>query len=90
MSDNIIASASGARILDKIAYKLGWTRGTIGAIRARAKWKAAGTPAVDAGSQATYPVVTGDLAYDYTNGYAYICSVAPTANTAATFVKMHA
>lgn len=90
MSDNLIAAKNGGNILNKICLKLGWGRGTIGAIRKVARWEAAGTPAVDAGSQATYPVATGDLAYDYTNGYAYICSVAPTANTAATFVKIHA
>ena len=90
MSDNIGTAANGSRIRDVIFEKLGWGRGALGAIARKAKWQAAGTPAVDAGSQATYPVETGDLAWDYTNSYAYICTVAPTANTAATFVKMHA
>ena len=90
MADNIEAAQNKSRIRDVIFEKLGWRRGALGAIAERAKWQADGTPAVDAGSQATYPVAAGDLAYDYTNVYAYICSVAPTANTAATFVKMHA
>lgn len=90
MSDNIAAARAHANVFDKICYKLGWGRGTMGAIRKRARWVASGTPAVDAGSQATYPVAASDLAYDYTNGYAYVCTVAPTANTAATFVKLHA
>ena len=90
MTDNLNAARYGSSVLNKICLKLAWGRGTIGALRRKAKWFAAGTPAVDAGSQATYPVETGDLAFDVTNSYAYICSVAPTANTAATFVKMHA
>jgi len=90
MADNIIATSRRSRVFDKICLKLGWPRGSIGGLRRKAKWHAAGTPAVDAGSQATYPVATGDLAWDVTNSYAYICSVAPTANTAATFVKLHA
>jgi hypothetical protein len=89
MADTVVVSRN-SRVFDKICLKLTWPRGSIGGIRRRAKWSAAGTPAVDAGSQATYPVAVGDLAWDYTNSYAYICSVAPTANTAATFVKMHA
>jgi hypothetical protein len=89
MADTVVPSRN-SRVFDKICLKLTWPRGTIGGIRRRAKWSANGTPAVDAGSQASYPVQTGDLAWDYSNSYAYICSVAPTANTAATFVKMHA
>lgn len=87
---NKIEVSRNSRVFDKICTKLTWPRGSIAGIRRRAKWSAAGTPAVDAASQDTYPVQTGDLAWDYTNSYAYICSVAPTANTAATFVKLHA
>ena len=90
MVNKIEFKHNNSRILDKIFEKLGWTRGTIGAIRRRAQWSAAGVPAVDSGSQNTYPVETGDLAWDYTNGDAYICTVAPAASTAATFVKLHA
>lgn len=90
MADTVIAARNKGRVLDKICLKLGWARGSIGGIKKRARWYSAGTPAVDAGSQATYPVATGDLAWDVTNSYAYIATVAPTANTAATFVKLHA
>ena len=90
MSDNIIAAKNKSRIFDKICLKLGWPRGGCSGIKRRCRWEADGTPAVDANSHAAYPVKTGDLAYDYTNDYAYIDSVAPTASTAATFVKLHA
>jgi len=90
MADTVVAVSHRSRVFDKVCLKLGWPRGSIGGLRRRAKWYAAGTPAVNAGSQATYPVATGDLAWDATNSYAYICTVAPTANTDATFVKLHA
>jgi hypothetical protein len=51
-------------------------------------WESDGIPAVDAGSQATYPVKKGDLAFDYTNNKIYVCSVAPTAEANATFVEI--
>lgn len=54
-------------------------------------WVAASAdPAVDAGSQGTYPVSVGDFAYRVDTDEAFICSVAPTANTAATFIQLHA
>jgi len=87
---NKIETSRKCRVFDKICKKLTWPRGSISGLRRRAKWSAAGTPAVDANSHGTYPVQTGDLAWDYTNGYAYICTVAPAASTAATFVKLHA
>ena len=79
-----------AGILDKSGEKLGWTRGTVGAIRKRAQWSADGAPAVDIADRDDYPVKAGDLAWDYTNGDAYICTVAPTGSVNATFVKLHA
>ncbi len=90
MSNTVIATSRKSRVFDQICLKLTWPRGSISGLRKRAKWHSDGTPAVDAASQATYPVAVGDLAWDYTNSYAYIATVAPTANTAATFVKMHA
>jgi hypothetical protein len=90
MANNIIAASRRSSIFDKICLKLRWPRGSIGGLRRKAKWYAAGTPAVDANSHTTYPVSIGDLAWDTTNSYAYINTVAPTANTAATFVKLHA
>ena len=56
---------------------------------ARRIWLAAGVPAVDAGSQGTYPLARGDLALDTTNNDAYVVSVAPTANTAATVILLN-
>jgi hypothetical protein len=90
MADNIEVAQNHGRVLDKILYKLGVQRGTIGALRRKARWVSDGTPVVDAGSHTTYPVATADLVYDHTNEYAYICTVAPTASTDATFVKLHA
>ena len=90
MADNLIAAQDKSRVFNKICLKLRWPRGSIGGIKRRARWHSDGAPAVDAGSQATYPVKLGDLAYDFTNDAGYIASVEPTANTAATFVKMHA
>lgn len=90
MADTVIATSRRSRIFDKICLKLTWPRGSVGGLRRRAKWQSAGAPSVDIGSQAAYPVSVGDLAWDYTNGHAYIATVAPTASTAATFVKLHA
>lgn len=90
MADTVVAAGRKSRVFDKICLKLRWPRGSIGGLRRRARWYSNGVPAVDIGSQAAYPVRTGDLAWDYTNSHAYIATVAPTANTAATFVKMHA
>lgn len=47
-------------------------------------------PAVDAASQGTYPVQIGDFAYRVDDDEVFICSVAPAANTAATFIQLHA
>lgn len=88
MANKLEAAGSGSRIRDKIFRSLGWGRGALGAIARKSKWQAAGTPAVDAASQDTYPVALGDLAWDYTNSLPYICTVVPAANTAATFVKL--
>jgi len=49
---------------------------------------ASADPAVDAGSQAAYPVAAGDFAYRLDSDEPFVCTVAPTANTAATFVQL--
>lgn len=90
MGNTVVASKDKGRIFDKICLKLGWSRGSLGGIKKRARWQCTETPAVDSGSQAAYPVQVGDLAYDTTNKYAWICSVAPAAGTAASFIKLHA
>ena len=58
----------------------------------RRAWRCTGAPTVDAGSQSTYPVLAGDYLLDQTAGAraGYTCTVSPTANTAGTFVKLHA
>ncbi len=90
MTNKLAVSHDKGRTFDKICLKLGWSRGSLGGIKKISRWQAAGTPAVDANSHTTYPVKTGDLVWDTTGENAYICTVAPTANTAATFVKLHA
>jgi len=90
MANNIAAAQPGARVFELILQKLGIRRGSLGALKKKARWISDGEPSVDANSHNAYPVDTGDIAYDYTNKYAYICSVKPTASTAATFVKLHA
>ena len=92
MADNIIKAKDGERVLSKIAKKLtlsaNGSRAGLSAARNRAWW-AKGVPAVDANSHEDFPVQLGDPAYDNTNNDAYVCTVKPTASTAATFVKMN-
>lgn len=90
MTNNLSAVKNKGRAFDSICRKLGWTRGSLAAIKHKCKWYSDSTPAVDANSHGTYPVQLGEMAYDHTGDAAYICSVKPTASTAATFVKMHA
>jgi hypothetical protein len=59
--------------------------------RERRMWVSASSdPAVDANSHTTYPVAVGDCALRADTEAAFICTVAPTANTAATFVQVSA
>ena len=59
--------------------------------RGRRVWVAADAdPNVDANSHETYPVQVGDFAYRVDDDEAFICTVAPTASTASTFVQLHA
>ena len=51
-------------------------------------WQCTAAPTVDQGSQATYPIALGDFIYDYGNSAPYVCTVAPAASTAGTFVKL--
>ena len=93
MADNIVKAKNGERVLSKIFKALtlssNGSKAGLAAARKRAWWSA-GAPTVDAASQETYPVQLGDLAYDVTNSQGHICTVVPTASTAATFVKLHA
>ena len=91
MADNLNIAKNGSRVLSKILKKLSFSAsGHSKYVLLKATWWSTGAPAVDAGSQGTYPVALGNLAYDNTNDDAYICTVIPAANTAATFVKMNA
>jgi hypothetical protein len=90
MANNINAAKNKARVFDKICLKLGWPRGGCQGLKRRARWYSTGTPVVDANSHEAYPVKNADLALDVTNTYAWICTVQPATNTAATFVKLHA
>lgn len=92
MADNITSIAKNGDIaIGKIMKKLTHGSGTWEQSLRRRVWLVAtNAPSVDLGSQATYPVRTGDLVYRVDSDYAYICTVAPTATTAATFVKLHA
>ena len=93
MADTVIHAKNGEAVLRKWFKKVGLSANGVNAAIGSAKrrcWWAAGVPAVDAGSQATYPVQTGDLCYDNTNDDAYICTVAPAAATAMTVVKCNA
>ena len=47
-------------------------------------------PLVDANSHGTYPVSIGDWAYRVDTDEVFICSVAPAASTASTFIQLHA
>lgn len=90
MASTVRSAGSGSRIRDKIFRKLGWARGAMGAIAKVAKWQSDGAPTIETTDYLAYPAKTGDLAYDYTSGHAYVCTVAPTASVNATFVKLHA
>ena len=106
MADTLSRTRGGKRILSKILKRLergssmttyagqnstsprAWLR------RKKRVWvvgpNTAADPAVDANSHLTYPVKVGELAYREDSDEAFICSVAPTANTAATFIQLHA
>jgi hypothetical protein len=94
MADTVIKPARGAMVMAKWFKKLGLSangpKAGLAAMINRCWYAASADPAVDAGSQATYPVQVGDPAYRVDSDEAFICSVAPTANTAATFVQLNA
>lgn len=87
MADTVRLAKDGEAVLAKILRSLG--KHNLGELKHRL-WTSNGAPAVDAGSQATYPVEIGDLAMRESNNMPYVCTVAPTANTAATFVALKA
>jgi len=101
MADTLVVPRNGSRVLSKILQRL--QRGSSMTTTANQKsslnishfkrhiWVATSAdPAVDAGSQDSYPVSVGDLAYRLDTDEVFVCSVAPAAATAATFIQMHA
>jgi hypothetical protein len=87
MADNttIAPASNGDRAFHKFIKSTVHT--TTNGIKKR-MWLCSGAPTVDAGSQATYPIKLGDFLYDYTNSAGYVCTVAPAAGAAGTFVKV--
>lgn len=102
MGDSLTITKSPRRVFSKILQRLfrgasyiTAADGSLHSLNLR-RWQkhvwfaATADPAVDAGSQDTYPVRLGELAYREDTDEAFICSVAPTANTNATFIQLHA
>lgn len=90
---NISIAENKGRVFDSICRKLGWSRGGCQGLKKRAKFYSTGAPVIakeDIADYAGVCAITGDLAYDYGNDYAYILTVAPAAATDSTFVKLHA
>jgi hypothetical protein len=88
MADNVVPARDSGRLIKKIVNKLGHRNVTDMFKRV---WVSTGaTPAIDAGSQATYPAQAGDFGYRSDNSTAFICTVAPAAATAATFTAIQA
>lgn len=91
MADSLSAKyGSQSQTWAKIWLRL--KHGRSGQARAKHRcWIAASAdPLVDAGSEGTYPVEIGDFAYRVDSDEVFICSVAPAANTASTFIMCHA
>lgn len=93
MANTVIKSTHGTPIMaawfKRLKLSANGPKAGLAAMTRRCWWSA-GAPAVDSGSQAAYPVQVGDPAFDDTNTDAYICTVAPAASTAATFIKCNA
>lgn len=90
MAANVTIAKDGRRAIQKILLKLAHPNN---AKLCQRVWVCSGaTPAVEAGATtyASHPVSVGDLAYRSDEDLAYICTVAPAAATAATFVALQA
>lgn len=87
MADTVIKAKDGSTVMRKILKKLNMNN--LNDMKRRCWYSASADPAVDAGSQATYPVAVGDMAYRVDSDEAFIATVAPTASTAATFVQLN-
>jgi len=93
MADTVIKPKRGSAVMAKWVKRVKWSangaRAGLDAATRRCWYSEAADPAVDAGSQAAYPVQIGDPAYRVDSDEAFICSVAPAAATAATFIQVH-
>ena len=101
MADTLTHARNGGRVWAKILQRL--ERGSnmstkiaqgsdtsVAKIK-RNMWIAVSAdPAIDAGSQGTYPLSIEQLVYRIDTDEVFICSVAPAAATAATFIQLHA
>ena len=94
MADTVIKPVRGSAVMQKWFKKLNLSANggmaALAAMNRRVWYSAAADPAVDAGSQDAYPVQVGDPAWRVDSEEAFICSVAPAAATAATFVQLNA
>lgn len=94
MADTVIKPVRGSAVMQKWFKKLQLSanggKAGLAAMTNRCWYASAADPNVDAGSQAAYPVQVGDPAYRVDSDEVFICSVAPTANTASTFVQLNA
>ncbi len=77
---------SGSRLVSKVLHCIG--RSTINSVKDRT-WTCSGAaPSIDAGDHDSYPVRAGDVCLRTDSVAAYVCTVSPTASTAATFVQI--
>ncbi len=102
MANNIVVSKSSRRIYSKILQRIqrgaSYVTNADGSLssenmartRRRVWWCTGGDPAVDSGSESTYPVAIGDFVYRDDTDEVFICSVAAEATTDATFIQLHA
>jgi hypothetical protein len=101
MADTVALAKNGGRVVGKILQRL--ERGSsmttskmqksnmnVSRLKRRVWVAASADPAIDSGSQDTYPAEIGDWAYRVDSDEAFICSVAPAATTNASFITADA
>jgi len=106
MANTIRVALSGKRILSKIYDRLSrvtsiTTAAMQGGVPPRRNLRkrhrvwvvgpnTSSDPQVSAGSHLATPIRVGEMCYRMDSDEAFICSRAPTANTAAAFIQLHA
>jgi len=95
MADTIVTCAkNGSAVMRHIVKRIKLSalggNAAMGAAKRRCWYIADADPAVAAASYAEAPVLVGDFAYRVDSDEAFICTVKPTATTAATFVQLNA